>query len=310
MDKVTVVGAGNVGATTAQRIVESGMADVVMLDILEDLAKGKALDIAQSLSFLPVSTGIVGGADYALAEGSDLVVITAGLPRKPGMSRSDLLKQNADIIKDVVIKVAKVAPTAILILVTNPLDEMAYLAWKVSGFDQFRVMGMAGTLDCARFQYFISRELQLPPSEVKTIILGSHGDSMVPLGKYTYVGGVPLSHLLPQSKIEELESRTRDGGAEIVSYLKTGSAFYAPSAAVFRMVRAILRDEGSVLPASVYLNGEYGIKGIFMGVPVRLGREGRGEVIELELSNREREALERSARHIRSQVEELENYLA
>ncbi len=308
MDKVTVVGAGNVGATTAQRIVESGMANVVMLDIVEDLAIGKALDIAQSLSFLPVSAEIIGGSDYALAEGSSLVVITAGLPRKPGMSRSDLLQQNANIIRDVVSKIAEVAPHAILLLVTNPLDEMAYLAWKVSGFDQRKVMGMAGTLDCARFQYFISRELCLPPSEVRTIILGSHGDSMVPLSRYTYAGGVPISQLLSSSKIAEFETRTRDGGAEIVSYIKTGSAYYAPSAAVFRMVRAILRDENSVLPASVYLSGEYGIEGIFMGVPVRLGRNGRGEVIELD--SREREALERSAQHIRSQIKELENFMS
>ncbi len=309
MDKVAIIGAGQVGATTAQRVAESGLADVALLDVMEGLAAGKALDIAQSLAFLAVANRVTGGSDYRLAEGADLVVVTAGLARKPGMSRDDLISANAAIVREVMEKVMQVAPDAILIMVTNPLDEMAWLAWKLSGLDKHRVLGMAGTLDCARFQYFISSALEVPPHEVRAMIMGSHGDSMVVLPEYTQVGGVPLNRLMPAGEIEEHVARARDGGAEIVSYLKTGSAFYAPSAAAFRLVRAILRDENSLLPVSVYLEGELGIEGIFMGVPVILGRSGWKRVVEVELDQQGREALTASAEHIRSQVEGLQRIL-
>jgi malate dehydrogenase len=309
MDKVAIIGAGQVGATTAQRVAESGLADVVLLDVVEGMATGKALDIAQSLAFLPVASRVEGGSDYGLAEGADLVVVTAGLPRKPGMSRDDLLSANAAIVREVIGKVREAAPHAILIMVTNPLDEMAWLAWQECGFDKHRVLGMAGTLDCSRFQYFIGRALDVPPHEVRAMIMGSHGDSMVVLPEYTQVGGVPLSRLMPPEEIEVHVARARDGGAEIVSHLKTGSAFYAPSAAAFRLVRAILRNENCLLPASVYLEGELGIEGIFMGVPVILGRNGWKRVVEVELDPEESSALIDSATHIRAQIEQLKQLL-
>lgn len=309
MDKVAVIGAGQVGATVAQRVAESGLADVALLDIMGDIATGKAIDIGQSLAFLPVAGSIAGGSDYGLAEGADLVVMTAGLPRKPGMSRDDLLTTNAAIVREVVENIGRVAPEAILIMVTNPLDVMAWLAWKLSGLDKHRVLGMAGTLDCARFQYFIGRALEVPPHEVRAMIMGGHGDSMVVLPEYTQVGGVPLNRLMPAEEVEALVARARDGGAEIVSYLKAGSAFYAPSAAVFRLVRAILRDENSLLPVSVYLEGELGVDGIFMGVPAILGRTGWKRVVEVELDEKGREALETSAGHIRFQIDELKRLL-
>ena len=309
MDKVAVIGAGQVGATTAQRIAESGLADVALLDVMGGLAAGKALDIAQSLAFLAVANRVEGGSDYGLAAEADLVVVTAGLARKPGMSRDDLLTSNAALVREVIGKLREVAPDAILIMVTNPLDEMTWLAWKLSGLDKHRVLGMAGTLDCARFQYFIGRALEVPPHEVRAMIMGSHGDSMVVLPEYTQVGGVPLSRLMPREEIEKHVARARDGGAEIVSYLKNGSAFYAPSAAVFRLVRAILKNENSLLPASVYLEGELGVSGIFMGVPVILGRSGWKRVVEVELEQREQDALTGSAEHIRSQVEGLQRIL-
>ena len=309
MDKVAIVGAGQVGATTAQRVAESGLADVVLLDVAEGLAAGKALDIAQSLAFLAVPNRVSGGSDYRLAEGADLVVVTAGLARKPGMSRDDLISANAAIVREVTERVVEAATEAVLIVVTNPLDEMAWLAWRLSGLDKHRVLGMAGTLDCARFQYFIAAALGVPPHEVRAMILGGHGDSMVVLPEYTQVGGVPLTRLMPSEEIAAHAARARDGGAEIVSHLKTGSAFYAPSAAVFRLVRAVLRDEGSILPASVYLEGELGIEGIFMGVPVILGRSGWKRVVEIGLDGAEREALAASAEHIRSQVEGLKRVL-
>jgi malate dehydrogenase len=309
MNKVAIVGAGQVGATVAQRVAESGLADVALLDVVGDIATGKALDISQSLAFLPVSSQVAGGSDYSLAAGSDLVVVTAGLPRKPGMSRDDLLSTNAAIMREVVEKIGAVAPEAILIIVTNPLDEMAWLAWKLSGLDKHRVMGMAGTLDCARFRYFIGQALDIPPHEVKAMILGSHGDSMVVLPEYTQVGGVPLNHLMPLEEIKALAARARDGGAEVVSLLKTGSAYYAPSAAVFRLVRAILLDENCLLPVSVYLEGELGEEGIFMGVPALLGRMGWKRVVDVELGETGREALATSAGHIRSQIEQLRSLL-
>jgi len=305
MDKVAVIGAGQVGAAVAQRVAESGLADVVLLDVAGDMAAGKALDIAQSLAFLPVAVRVEGGSDYALLEGADIVVVTAGFPRGPGMTRDDLMHRNAAVVREVVERVRGTAPGSILVVVTNPLDEMAWLAWRLSGFDRHRVLGMAGTLDCARFQYFIGRALGVPPHEVRAMIMGSHGDSMVVLPGYTQVGGVPLTRLMPPEEIEVLAGRARDGGAEIVSLLKTGSAFFAPSAAVFRLLRAVLRDENCLLPASVCLEGEMGIEGIFMGVPVIMGHGGWKRVVELELEPREREALAASAGHIRSRIDKL-----
>ncbi len=305
MEKVAVIGAGQVGACVAQRVAESGLAHVALLDVVEGAAAGKALDIAQSLAFLPVASRVEGGSDYALLEGSDIVVVTAGFPRGPGMSREELIDEKGAVISEVVEKVRRSAPQSVLVVVTNPLDEMAWLAWRLSGFDRHRVLGMAGTLDCARFQYFIGTALGVPPHEVRAMIMGGHGDSMVVLPEYTQVGGVPVNRLLHPDRVRALAERARDGGAEIVSYLKTGSAFFAPSAAVFRLLRAILRDENSLLPASVYLEGELGFEGIFMGVPVIVGRGGWKRVIELELGPGERESLEASAAGIRSRLQGL-----
>jgi len=309
MRKVGIVGAGQVGATLAQRVAESALADVALVDVAEGLARGKALDIAQSLAFLPSPARVEGGDDYALLEGSSVVVVTAGFPRQPGMSRDDLIARNAEVVTGVVEKASQAAPGAVLVMVTNPLDSMSWLAWRVSGFERHRVLGMAGTLDCARFQYFVGQALRVPPSEVRCMIMGSHGDSMVVLPGYAQVGGVPLQRLLPREEIDRLAARARDGGAEIVSMLKSGSAFYAPSAAVFRLLRAILDDEGSILPASVLLEGEMGISGIFLGVPVVLGEGGWKRVVEVELEPEDRERLEKSAAQIQSQVEELRKML-
>lgn len=309
MRKVGIVGAGQVGATLAQRVAESALADVALVDVAEGVARGKALDIAQSLAFHSSPSRVEGGGDHALLEGSSVVVVTAGFPRKPGMTREDLIARNAEVVGEVVKNAVQAAPGAVLVMVTNPLDSMSWLAWRVSGLDRHRVVGMAGTLDCARFQYFVGQTLGVPPSEVRCMILGSHGDSMVILPGYAQVGGIPLQNLLPGEEIERLAARTRDGGAEIVSMLQSGSAFYAPSAAVYRLLRAILNDEGSVLPASVLLEGEMGFSGIFMGVPVVVGEGGWKKVVELELGQEEREALERSAAHIRRQLEELRKML-
>ncbi len=300
--KVTIVGAGNVGATCAQRIAEAGIADVCLIDIAEGLAAGKALDLAQAAPLVGHSRQVTGGQDYALAEGSAVVVVTAGLPRKPGMSRDDLLATNGKIVADIASALAKVIPDAIYIMVTNPLDVTTYIAHQVSGVPRERMMGMAGGLDTARFCTFIAQELNCSPADVQAVVLGGHGDSMVPLPRYATVGGVAVTELISPDRLEEIIERTRNGGAEIVSHLKTGGAYYAPAAAVAQMVGAIVRDEKRILPASVLLQGEYGLNDVFVGVPVKLGAGGVEEIIELDLTEEELSALHESAEHVRSTI--------
>jgi malate dehydrogenase len=305
-NKVTVVGGGFVGSTTAQRILDAGLADVVLTDILEGVPAGKALDMTESTPILG-SDGRADGistasGDYRETANSDIVVITAGFPRKPGMSRDDLLKANYDVIKGVVEAIAKFSPNAILIVVTNPLDAMAQAAYKISGFSKNRVIGMAGVLDSARMSTFVAQELGVSVENVHSFVLGGHGDDMVPLARYSTVAGIPLPELLPKEKIEAIVTRTRKGGAEIVNLLKTGSAYFAPSAAVFQMVEAILKDKKMILPCAAYLEGEYGIRGLFVGVPVKLGARGIEQIIEIKLAPEEKAALEKSAASVRELV--------
>jgi malate dehydrogenase len=300
--KVTVVGAGNVGATAAQRIAEADLADVVMVDVAADLAAGKALDMMESAPVLGFTAKISGGGDYGPTAGSDVCVVTAGLARKPGMSRDDLLKKNTEIVGEVVRELVARSPETILILVTNPLDAMCEVARRVSGFPRQRVFGMAGVLDAARMRYFIAAELGASVEDVDAFVLGGHGDTMVPLPRYATVNGIPLPDLLAADRIEAINERTRKGGGEIVNYYKTGSAYYAPAAAVYDMVAAILRDKKKILPCAAYLEGEYGLSGLFVGVPVKLGRSGLEEVIELELTAGEQAALDASAAAVRELV--------
>ncbi len=303
--KVTVVGAGFVGATTAQRILEKELADVVLIDIVEGLPQGKALDMMESAPIEGFKTKILGTNQYEETKGSDIIVVTAGLARKPGMSRDDLLFKNAEIVSGIITECAKYSPKAILLIVTNPLDVMTYLAWKKSGFDAKRVFGMAGELDSARYSYFLSEAIGCAPNEVQAMVLGGHGDEMVPVPEHTKAKGKPITEFLKPDVIEAINQRTRDGGAEIVKYLKTGSAFYAPSSSVVRMVRSILEDRGEVIPSCVYLTGQYGIKDVYCGVPARLGREGVGEVVEIELTQLEKAALQTSAEHVRENCAKL-----
>jgi len=303
--KVTVVGAGFVGATTAQRLVEKEIANVVLIDIVEGMPQGKALDMMESAPIEGFKTQLTGTNHYADTKNSDLVVITAGLARKPGMSRDDLLFKNAEIVSAVISECAKYSPKAILLMVTNPLDMMTYLAWKKSGFEAKRVFGMAGALDSARMAYFIAEELGCAPSEVEAMVLGGHGDEMVPVPAHTKVKGKSIPQLLKREKIEAINQRTRDGGAEIVKHLRTGSAFYAPSSSVVRMVRAIFEDKGEVIPSCVYLTGQYGIKDVYCGVPARLGRDGVKEIVEIKLTGEEKAALEQSAAHVRENCAKL-----
>ena len=303
--KVTVVGAGHVGATTAQRIAEAELADVAMIDIAAEMAEGKALDMMESAPVVGFNATITGGGDYAATEGSDVCVVTAGLPRKPGMSRDDLLAKNTEIVSGVIEQLVRHSPDTILILVTNPLDAMCEVARRVSGFPRERVMGMAGVLDAARMRYFIAAELGASVEDVDAFVLGGHGDTMVPLPRYATVNGIGLPELLAADRIEAINDRTRKGGAEIVNLLKTGSAYYAPSAAAVDMTASILRDKKKILPSAVYLEGEYGIEGLFIGVPARLGRSGMEGVVELELSDDEKKALEHSADAVRELVEAL-----
>jgi len=303
--KVAVFGAGNVGASVAQRIVEKELADVVLLDVVEGLPQGKALDMAEAAPVEGYDAKIVGSNNPTDAAGADLVVITAGIARKPGMSRDDLLATNAKVVGGIADAVARHAPDAIVVVVTNPLDVMTWLVFERTGFPPERVMGMAGVLDSARFRTFIAMELGVSVKDVEAMVLGGHGDSMVPLPRYATVGGVPLAALLPQERIETLIQRTRNGGAEIVALLKTGSAYYAPSSAVVAMVASILRDERRVLPACVRLNGEYGIRDTFAGVPVVLGQGGVEMIVELELRPEELQALQTSASEVRAVYERL-----
>ena len=303
--RVTVVGAGFVGATTGQRIVEKNLADVVLTDIVEGLPQGKALDMMESAPVEGFECKITGTNDYADTKDSDLIVITAGLARKPGMSRDDLLQQNAGIVGGIVNEVAKYSPKALILVVTNPLDVMVYLTWKKSGFESKRVFGMAGALDSARYAYFISEELGCRPSEVEPIVLGGHGDEMVPVPAQTKAKGKPITQLLKPDLIEAINQRTRDGGAEIVKYLKTGSAFYAPSSYVTRMVENILKEKGEIIPSCVYCTGQYGINEMYCGVPARFDRSGVKEIVELELTAGEKKALQISADHVREGVSKL-----
>jgi len=299
--KVTVVGAGNVGATVAHRLADKQLANVVVIDILEGVPQGKALDLLESGPIEGYDVSVKGTNDYADTANSDVVVMTAGFPRKPGMSRDDLLKKNYEVVKGTIEKVAKVSPEAILIIVTNPLDAMAQTALKVSGFSKNRVIGMAGVLDTARYRTFIAEALNVSVQNVQGFVLGGHGDTMVPVPRYTTVAGIPVGELMPAEKLEAIIDRTRKGGAEIVNYLKTGSAFYAPSAAVVEMIEAIFNDRKKILPCAAYLEGEYGIKGLFVGVPVKLGARGIEEIIEIKLTAEEQAALKKSA----DSVEEL-----
>ena len=304
--KVTVVGGGFVGSTTAQRIVDSGLADVVLTDILEGSPAGKALDMLESAAVTRSDASVkgisTGGGDYKETANSDLVVITAGFPRKPGMSRDDLLRANYDVVKGVVEAIVKLSPNAILIVVTNPLDAMAQAAYKISGFSKNRVIGMAGVLDSARMSTFVAQELNVSVENVHSFVLGGHGDDMTPLPRYSTVAGIPLPDLLPKERIDAIVERTRKGGIEIVNLLKTGSAYYAPSAAVFDMVEAILKDKKKILPCAVYLEGEYGIKGLFVGVPVKLGAKGVEEIIQIKLTAEENAALQKSSASVRELV--------
>lgn len=305
LPKVTVVGAGFVGATAAQRLVEKELAHVVLIDIAEGMPQGKALDMMESASVEHFDATIKGTNDYQDTAGSDLVIITAGLARKPGMSRDDLLFKNAEILSSIVDQIASRSPNAVLLIVTNPLDVMTYLAWKRSGFEPKRVIGMAGVLDSARYNAFISMELGVSQKDVRAMVLGGHGDSMVPVPSISTVNGIPITQLISKERIEAINQRTRDGGAEIVKLLKTGSAYYAPSAAVVAMAEAILRDTGRVLPCCVYLNGEYGIKGVFGGVPVKLGAGGVKEILEVHLTPVELEALKKSCKDVEENVAKL-----
>ena len=304
-DKVTVIGAGNVGATTAQRIAEAGLADVVLIDIVEGLPQGKGLDLAEAAPVVAHDANVVGTNDYADTAGSDVIVVTSGLARQPGMSRDDLLTKNAGIVRSVVESAAAVSPDAIIVVVTNPLDAMCHVALAASGFPRERVLGMAGVLDSARFRTFIARELGVSVEDTHAFVLGGHGDTMVPLSRYSTVAGVPITELLPADRVRALEERTANGGAEIVGLLKTGSAFYAPAAGAFEMVEAILLDRKRVLPCAVRLQGEFGVDGLFVGVPVVLGRGGMERVFEIELTDAERAAFQRSADAVRELVEVL-----
>jgi malate dehydrogenase len=301
-NKVTVIGAGNVGATTAQRIAEAGLADVVLVDIVEGMPQGKGLDLAEAAPVVGHDAHVLGTNDYADTAGSDIIVVTSGIPRKPGMSRDDLIATNAGIVGGVVKAAAAVSPDAIIIVVTNPLDVMCHVAMNASGFPRERVLGMAGVLDSARFRTFIAMELGVSVKDVHAFVLGGHGDTMVPLSRYSTVAGVPITELLPADRVKALEDRTANGGAEIVGLLKTGSAFYAPAASAFEMVDAILGDRKRVLPCAAYLQGEFGVDGYFVGVPVVLGRGGLEKVFEITLLADERAAFEKSVNAVKELV--------
>ena len=301
-NKVTIVGSGNVGATAAHWMAAKELADVVLIDIIEGVPQGKGLDLLEAMPIEKRDSRIIGTQDYSDTAGSDIVVVTAGIPRKPGMSRDDLLNTNLKIMKDVVAKAVQFSPDCILIIVSNPLDAMAQAAYKMSGFPRERVIGMAGVLDSARFRSFIASELNVSVENVTAFVLGGHGDSMVPLPRYSTVAGIPITELLDAHTIDRLVQRTRDGGAEIVKYLKTGSAFYAPSAAVTEMAEAILKDKKKILPCAAYLQGEYGVKGLFVGVPVKLGAKGIEQIIEIRLTPEEQEQLTRSADAVKELV--------
>ena len=300
VNKITVVGAGNVGATAAQRIAEKELArTVVMVDVADGIPQGKGLDQWESAPIELFDSRVTGTTGYEETAGSDIVVITAGIARKPGMSRDDLLNTNAGIVKSVAENVAKTSPKAILIIVSNPLDVMCYVAMKASGFPRERVIGMAGVLDTARYRSFLAMELDVSVRDIQAMVLGGHGDTMVPLISYTTVSGIPITQLVAKDKLDAIVDRARNGGAEIVKFLKTGSAYYAPSSGAVQMVEAIVRDQKRILPCSAWLQGEYGMRDVFLGVPIKLGRTGMEKIIEVSLTADEKAALEKSAQAVR-----------
>jgi len=303
--KVTVVGAGNVGATAAQRLCEKELCDVVLVDIVEGVPQGKSLDLTEAAPIEKHDAHVTGANSYDATEGSDIVIITAGIPRKPGMSRDDLISTNAGIVKNVTKEVAKRSPNAVLIIVSNPLDAMCHVAYDASGFSKNKVIGMAGVLDSARFRAFIAMELNVSVESTHAFVLGGHGDTMVPLPRYSTVAGIPITELMSKERIDALVKRTANGGAEIVSLLKTGSAYYAPASAAVEMAEAILKDKKKILPCAAYLQGEYGFKDLFIGVPVKLGAAGVEQIIEIKLTAEEKAALQKSA----NAVEELKAVL-
>ncbi|MBI4850171.1 MAG: malate dehydrogenase [Nitrospirae bacterium] len=303
--KITIIGAGNVGASTAQLIAKEGLADVVLYDIAEGIPQGKALDIAEACPLWGSAVSVKGTNSYSDIKDSDVVVITAGFPRKPNMSRDDLLHANADVVKAAAGAIAKLSPNAIIIVVTNPMDAMAQLAWKTTEFSCRRVMGMGGVLDAARFRTFLAWELNVSPEDIEAMLLGGHGDQMVPLPRFTTVKGIPVTELMKKKRIDALIQRTRSGGAEIVGLLKSGSAYYAPAAATFQMIRSILHDEKRLLPCAAYLNGEYGVKDLYVGVPVILGKEGVEKVVEIKLAKEEKAMFKESCVSVRKLIKKL-----
>ncbi|MFZ3114238.1 MAG: malate dehydrogenase [Syntrophales bacterium] len=305
--KVTVIGAGNVGATVAQRLAEKELCDVVLLDVIEGVPEGKALDLTEAAPIERHDAHLLGSGDYEISAGSDIIIITAGIARKPGMSRDDLLAINKRIVQEVTVKAARLSPAAILIIVSNPLDAMCHVAYEASGFPRNRVVGMAGVLDAARFCAFIAMELKVSVDNVHAFVLGGHGDTMVPLPRYSTVAGIPVTELIPAERLAALVDRTRTGGAEIVSLLKTGSAYYAPASATVAMAEAILKDKKKIMPCAAYLQGEYGINDLFVGVPVKLGKGGVEEIIAVKLKVEEQTALARSAAAVRELVEAMQS---
>ncbi len=305
MDKISIVGAGQVGATLAFLTLLQKLADVALIDVQDGTARGKALDMAQAGTLLGFENSVAGGDDFSMLEGSKITVITAGFPRKPGMDRLDLLKKNAEIVSSVVDKIVKYAPGTIIILVTNPLDVMTYLAYKKSGFPPARVMGQAGVLDSARFRYFASEAKSTGPQAVATFVLGGHGDTMVPLISHTMISGRPIREVMSDEEIGRLVEKTRGGGAEIVSLLKTGSAYYAPAASTLEMVSAVINDSGKVLPVSAYLDGEYGLNDVYIGVPAALGKEGVKNIVQTEITPEEKDMLHKSARIYKETIREI-----
>jgi malate dehydrogenase len=303
--KISIIGAGNVGATTAQFVLQSGIADVVLFDVVEGMPQGKALDLAEACPLWNSPSNIKGTNDYSDTSSSDIIIITAGLVRKPGMSRSDLLHANADIVKDVCIEISSTSPDAIIIVVTNPMDVMAQIAWKTTKFSCKRVLGMGGVLDSARLTSFLSWEFNVSPEDVEALVLGGHGDEMVPLYRFTAIKGIPVMELLPKKKIDSLIERTRRGGAEVISLLKSGSAYYAPAASTFHMIKSIILDEKRLLPCAAYLNGEYGVKDVYMGVPVMLGKEGVEKIVQVKLTNEEKVHFRKSCTSVKNLIRKL-----
>lgn len=300
MNKITVVGAGHVGATTAQRLAEKELArEIVLIDVIEGIPQGKGLDQWESAPIEGFDSRVIGSNDYGPAAGSEMFIVTAGIPRKPGMSRDDLMRTNVAIVKSVSEEIKKCSPDAIVIVVSNPLDVMAWVAKEVTGFPRNRVIGMAGVLDTARYRSFIADALDVSVEDIQAMVLGGHGDTMVPLISYTTVSGIPVTQMMNGSKLDEIVERTRNGGAEIVGYLKTGSAYYAPSAAAAQMAEAIVKDKRRILPCAAWLEGEFGLRDLYLGVPCKLGASGLNQIIEVELSKAERVALEKSAEHVR-----------